>query len=348
MTALRPYAVWSRSTWGNQEVAGESYREKSCRTLLPKSLPSDGVEQTEVAILVREPANRHDRNAVRVEIRGEHVGYLPREDARRYRAILDFMASRGSAAQVDARIWARPEVDYVVDRRGDLTAVPNGRISCHITLALPEPHLLIPMNPPPAAPHAMLPIGSSLMVKSDGIPLGVFAHVLNDQGEAWVHVTLHETVEQLARTTRERVEVRLDGQIAGHLTPATSKKFLPIIRTLHDQGRLCASPAMLRGNGLQVDLRVCGEKAAELSQGWLLLNANHAVVTRSTPEPLAPPAPARPETPPTAPTSAPAPAQSKEPTGPLPGIAGWFPDPQGMAPLRYWDGSAWTGRIRMK
>ncbi|GAA1761157.1 hypothetical protein GCM10009712_07200 [Pseudarthrobacter sulfonivorans] len=27
---------------------------------------------------------------------------------------------------------------------------------------------------------------------------------------------------------------------------------------------------------------------------------------------------------------------------------GFYPDPQGVAPLRYWDGSAWTSRIRMK
>lgn len=27
--------------------------------------------------------------------------------------------------------------------------------------------------------------------------------------------------------------------------------------------------------------------------------------------------------------------------------AGWYPDPDGMAPYRYWDGEAWTSRIRM-
>lgn len=39
-------------------------------------------------MLVPDDANPHDRNAVRVEIKGKLVGFLPREDAKRYRARL--------------------------------------------------------------------------------------------------------------------------------------------------------------------------------------------------------------------------------------------------------------------
>jgi hypothetical protein len=41
--------------------------------------------------------------------------------------------------------------------------------------------------------------------------------------------------------------------------------------------------------------------------------------------------------------AAPAPAPTPQPAGGGPGQpAGWYPDPQGRARVRYWDGSAWT------
>ncbi len=46
---------------------------------------ADGVEQEEMAELVLDPANPYDRNAVRVEIRGLHVGYLAKADAVAFR-----------------------------------------------------------------------------------------------------------------------------------------------------------------------------------------------------------------------------------------------------------------------
>ena len=48
--------------------------------------------------LVREPENRHDANAVRVEWRGRKLGYLPRAENRAVAAEMD----RGG--QVEARV----------------------------------------------------------------------------------------------------------------------------------------------------------------------------------------------------------------------------------------------------
>jgi hypothetical protein len=67
--------------------------------------------------LVREPDNRHDANAVRVEWRGQMLGYLPRAENRSVAAEMD----RG--AQVEGRIarlrehrnpWQRVLVDIYV------------------------------------------------------------------------------------------------------------------------------------------------------------------------------------------------------------------------------------------
>ena len=277
MKALAPVDVWIRTSWCNQEVAGEYYHAEAWRRFFPRKLPAAGVELTDQALLIREPNNRHDRNAVRVEVRGQHVGHLPAEDAARYRATLDHLATRGFVVRTHTRLWAGPDIEYQVDRRGELREVDTGKVNCRITLALPEPHLLVPLNPPPPEPHAMLPMGGSVMVKTDGVPITVFESVLTDSGEGWVHATLHELHEQLPRSVRELVEVRIDGVRVGTMTPAMSKKFLPVVRALADQGRLCATPAIVRGNRLNVEVRVHGTQAADLPQEWLLEHANHAL-----------------------------------------------------------------------
>ncbi|MGS0683695.1 HIRAN domain-containing protein [Nakamurella sp. GG22] len=107
---------------------------------------------TEQASLIREPNNRHDRNPVRVEVRGQHVGHLPAEDAARYRATLDHLATRGFVVRTQTRLWAGAEIEYQFDRRGELREVDTGKVNCRITLALPEPHLLVPLNRLPQAP----------------------------------------------------------------------------------------------------------------------------------------------------------------------------------------------------
>lgn len=56
----------------------------------------------------------------------------------------------------------------------------------------------------------------------------------------------------------------------------------------------------------------------------------------SAPDPSGPPSEATPATPAI-------PAAPARPTAPI-APAGWYPDPQGQARLRYWDGRAWTGQ----
>lgn len=86
------------------EVVGEGSYQASLRTLGGRRGP-DGPENTEfVASLVREPTNRYDENAISVRVEGRLVGYLSREDAIRYRPVVDWATARDHVIACDARL----------------------------------------------------------------------------------------------------------------------------------------------------------------------------------------------------------------------------------------------------
>ncbi len=64
--------------------------------------------------LVREPDNRHDRNAVRVEWRGRQLGYVPRAENRAVASALDdgeTLEARVSKLRDDPDPWRRVEFE---------------------------------------------------------------------------------------------------------------------------------------------------------------------------------------------------------------------------------------------
>jgi hypothetical protein len=68
------------------EVVGEaSYQDNLWRVVGGRSSPDDRVRVDLYAVLVAEPDNPYDANAVSVWVQGLKVGYLSRDDARRYR-----------------------------------------------------------------------------------------------------------------------------------------------------------------------------------------------------------------------------------------------------------------------
>ncbi len=72
---------------------------------------TDGGHELEVeAMLVEEPTNPHDQNAVRVTIQGQTVGYLARPDAEEYRHYLRYAGYAGQIVRAKAVIvggWDR-------------------------------------------------------------------------------------------------------------------------------------------------------------------------------------------------------------------------------------------------
>ncbi len=74
-----------------QEVVGESHYKEAIRAAL------ELFGRAQLAQLVREPKNRHDRNAVAVRLAGKTVGYLPASDAPAWHEVLDHFGGVASA-----------------------------------------------------------------------------------------------------------------------------------------------------------------------------------------------------------------------------------------------------------
>jgi hypothetical protein len=256
--------------WGQRgagvEVVGESQYMADIRHVVGQAHDPDGTDHDFDALLVPEPQNSHDPNAVAVQIEGRTVGYLGREDAARYSSVLLRLAEQGYVAQVGSRIWARDYNDVDIDRRGRL--VESVRFGAGITLRLAEPHLIVPSNMPPGEPYEMLPAGPAIQVTGEEAHLGALAAYIGPAGEQWAYATLHELIEQLPRSTRTVIEVRLDGQRVGQLSPKMSSDLLPAIRHLTTLSVTTACRALVKGNRAAAQVVLYVQRSHELDDAW--------------------------------------------------------------------------------
>lgn len=99
--AMAPAYAWPRCDAFEMEVTGESHHQRALKALAGDH-GDEAARQEVVATLVPDDANPYDINAVRVEIGGQLVGYVPREDAPVYRERLKECAGAVVAATCGA------------------------------------------------------------------------------------------------------------------------------------------------------------------------------------------------------------------------------------------------------
>ncbi len=90
-------------------LAGSQYY--AAGRVWPELKPGDRLE------LIREPDNRHDRNAVRVDWRGQPLGYVPRAENRAVARALDAgerLEGRVSRLRDDPDPWRRIEFEILL------------------------------------------------------------------------------------------------------------------------------------------------------------------------------------------------------------------------------------------
>jgi HIRAN domain len=81
---------------GRVEVVGESHHQDALVAITGRTEFVDVLHEC-VALLIPEPSNPHDPNAVAVHIEGHHVGYLSREEAPEYGVLLRALWAAGKA-----------------------------------------------------------------------------------------------------------------------------------------------------------------------------------------------------------------------------------------------------------
>jgi hypothetical protein len=95
-------------------AAGESHYEDALETVA-SGRTCFGVRIPLItAELVREPTNPYDPNAVRVEANGRQLGYVAKEDAPRFHAVIDKLAAQDRLTTCRARLtggWDRGQLD---------------------------------------------------------------------------------------------------------------------------------------------------------------------------------------------------------------------------------------------
>ncbi|WP_432939457.1 HIRAN domain-containing protein [Kribbella sp. CA-253562] len=262
---LVPFELWGSRDWCNQEVAGESFHLAPLQRLFGRATAKHREVQT-IATLVPEPDNKHDPTAVAVRVDGETVGYLPRDVAGGYGPCLAELAARGHVAQVACRVWGGTITDYDTNRAGRL--VEKERFTASVTIALAEPHLCTPVNRRPEQPHVMLPDGGAIQISGEDQCMPAIEPLLRVEGEGSVYATLHEVAASGGRAAKDVVEVRLDGQRVGQLTPKMSGELLPAIRHLAELGLVTGAKARLKGNRLKAEVTLYCARAHELPADW--------------------------------------------------------------------------------
>lgn len=102
-TALKAAGFLVGEDGWSVEVVGESHYQRTLERLAG-GRSEQGANLECVARLVREPTNRYDRNAVRIEIQGELVGYVSRDQAEDVQPLLQKLDRQGRPAWVRATI----------------------------------------------------------------------------------------------------------------------------------------------------------------------------------------------------------------------------------------------------
>jgi hypothetical protein len=188
---------------GDQEVVGESSYQDALLAVAGGRTPDGTAVRLVTAQLVREPSNPHNRNAVRVDVGGAIVGYLPREDAKRFHRLLAELEADGLPATCRASLtggWDRGPSDrghigVVLDvRRGprrsgeETPFLPGGNRFAVVGEEAHQEHLgaMLGSSPGRECVARLEPHGSEVEVLIEGRRVGQLSDVISERYAPWV------------------------------------------------------------------------------------------------------------------------------------------------------------------
>lgn len=205
----------------------------------------------------------------RVEVAGE----FHHQDA--IRSLLPRNPSEG-AVEIESVAHLVPEPHNRFD---------GNAVRAHVSVVLDSPHLVHPLNVEPTKPHRVLPHGSALQVRGQEKHLDALTPWVAQHGEGWVYGELRAMDVKGVTTTKEVVEILIDGDVIGELTPAMSAHYVPAIQHCSSRGRAVVAKVFLKGNALKVEAVLHAAKAHELDAGWMADPLAATARTEPAPQP---------------------------------------------------------------
>lgn len=197
-----------------------------------------------------------DPDIIFVVASGQTIGRLSQANFRRYREPVADADAAESHIPVSVRLWARDD---------------QGIVRSRASLRVCAPDEIEPPANLPAAAHVILPHGSKVQVTGEDAHLNELAALLAGRPEVAVVATLHEALP-VGRATKSRVEVRINDERVGTLSPTMSEHFLPTVRAATETTLLVACRASVVGNPLKADVILDAAKSGDLTPEWIGAN----------------------------------------------------------------------------
>lgn len=245
------------------EIVGESFRQDAIERIAGPKEPEG--KQVPVGITLRcEPRNEHDRNAIRVEVFGQHVGFVDAKIAARVSPAMQHTCGgvlEGRGLVVGG--WHDGDNEGSFGVRGWITSKDVVRLGLdeHETFVNPRSHEDQPLYPTLRAPSAYeerltpsgpgsveeLPTEVAVTCEQHYQDVIAASRPSGCEQSSWpVLVGLAVAANPHARTGGRAVEVRIGDEVVGYFTAAMSERHAPTIESANERGRRATAAASVR------------------------------------------------------------------------------------------------------
>jgi hypothetical protein len=106
-------------------------------------------------------------------------------------------------------------------------------------------------------------------VRGEEKHLDVLAPWIDRDGEGWIYAELRTIDVTAGRSSKTLVEITLDGEVIGELTPAMSAHYVPAIQHCTSQGSSVVAKVLLKGNAMKVEAVLYAARSHELDSEWV-------------------------------------------------------------------------------
>jgi hypothetical protein len=209
-------------------------------------------EHVTIAEIIREPDNKFDANAVRVEINGRTVGYIPREEAPAFHPLLDFGKSVNKRIFASCRVWVSDDDESY------------GSVS----LDIDDPESALPPINISEVPQSAVvwPIGNTLQVSEESRNTENLKVVFEKMRDSIGRTVLFELAVDRTKPDKPEAHVLFNGLKVGELSPVSAKKFMSAIEKASSIGKRLFVRGEATGNSLAAEVRIFAKSPELLSE----------------------------------------------------------------------------------